>query len=126
MPRSLVSKPEEKSIQGSKATDIEWYVALALTKLDIPFKFQFPLGGGQQKRGGMVLDFLVKTVPLSTPLDIRGNYWHQPQQRVDDDLQLALMNHYGRGQFAEPVIIYGAELQTPEQAYSTVKRELRV
>jgi hypothetical protein len=44
----------------------------------------------------------------------------------EDNLQLALMNHYGRGQFAEPVIIYGAELQTIEQAYSTVKRELRV
>lgn len=126
MPQSLASKPEEKSIQGSKATDIEWNVSIALTKLDIPFMFQFQLGGGRTTRGGMVLDFLALTSPLSTPMDIRGNYWHQPQQRVEDDLQLALMNHYGRGQFAEPVVIYGAELQTPEQAYSTVKRELRV
>jgi hypothetical protein len=126
LPLSLASKPEEKSIQGSKASDIEWNTAVALDKLGLPYLYQYELGGGRVFRGGMVLDFLVITTPLSTPLDIRGDYWHQPQQRVDDDLQLALMNHYGRGQFAEPVIIYGAELQTIEQAYSTVKRELRV
>ncbi len=126
MPALLASKPEEKTIQGSDATDIEWNVSIALTRLDIPFMFQFQLGGGRTTRGGMVLDFLALTTPLSTPIDVRGNYWHQPQQRVEDDLQLALMNHYGKGRFAEPVVLYGSQLQTIEQAYSTVKRELRV
>ncbi len=112
------------TIQGAKASDIEYFVSLALDKLDIYYIFQYEILGGRTKRGGIVLDFLALTDPLSTPIDIRGNYWHQPKQRVEDDLGLAMM--MARGNFAEPVIIYGAELTTPEQAYSTVKRELRV
>jgi hypothetical protein len=126
LPQSLVSKPEDKTIQGSQATSIEYHVAIALDRLEIPYLFQFEIGGGRVFRGGMVLDFLALTTPLSTPIDVRGEYWHQPRQRIEDDLQLALMNHYGRGYFAQPVVLYGASLQTPEQAYSTVKRELRV
>ncbi|KKK70939.1 hypothetical protein LCGC14_2918950 [marine sediment metagenome] len=123
-PASLVSKSEDYTIQGSKATDIEWRVAMVLERLGLDFKYQYPLEGGRTKRGGIVLDFLVLTDPLRTPLDIRGDYWHQPRQRVDDDLGLALA--MSRGRFAEPVIIYGGELQTMEQAYSTVKRKMRV
>ena len=123
-PASLVSKSEDYTVQGSKATDIEWRVAVVLERLGLDFKYQYPLRGGRSVRGGIVLDFLVFTVPLRTPLDIRGDYWHQPRQRVDDDLGLALA--MSRGRFAEPVIIYGGELQTMEQAYSSVKRKMRV
>lgn len=114
------------SVQGSRASDIEWRVALALDKLDIPYLFQYEIGGGRTKRGGIVLDFLAITTPLSTPIDVRGEYWHQPQHKIDDDLGLALLNHYGRGMYAEPVILWGAELQTIDQAFATVKRELRI
>ena len=121
----MLSSPASKfSIQGSDATDIEWRVALSLDRLKIPYKFQYALMGGRSTRGGIVLDFLALTDPLSTPMDIRGEFWHQPQQRVDDDLALAIM--MSRGQFAEPVILYGAELQSEEQAFAAVKRELRV
>lgn len=112
------------TIQGSNATDIEWRVALALEKLKIPYMFQFEIMGGRAVRGGIVLDFLALTDPLSTPIDVRGDYWHGPKQRVDDDLALAIM--MSRGQYAEPVVMYGGELQTEEQAFATVKRELRV
>ncbi len=121
----MFSSPASKySIQGSKATDIEFYVSLALTKLHLDFKFQHPIGGGRGRRGGIVLDFLVFMPPLPTPLDLRGDYWHQPRQQIEDDLFLALA--MSQGDYAPPVIIYGGELQTPEQAFSTVKRELRV
>lgn len=115
---------EDFTIQGSNATDIEWRVALALEKLKIPYMFQFQLMGGRSTRGGIVLDFLALTDPLSTPIDVRGDYWHQAAQRVDDDLALAIM--MSRGQYAEPVVLYGGELQTEEMAYSAVRRELRV
>ena len=124
---SLISPAQNTdgyTIKGADATDIEFFVSIALTRLHLPFIFQYALGGGRTKRGGIVLDFLVLTNPLSTPLDVRGDYYHQPKQRIDDDLGLALM--MSRGRYAEPVIIYGGELQTVEQAYSTVKRELRV
>ena len=121
---SLNSPASKHSIQGSDATDIEWRVALALTKLKIPFMFQYALMGGRSTRGGIVLDFLALTDPLSTPIDVRGEYWHGARQRVDDDLALAVM--MSRGSFAEPVILYGGELQSIEQAFATVKRELRV
>ena len=121
LPNSVASK---FSIQGAAATKIEYHTALALDKLEIPYLFQFEVEGGRAIRGGIVLDFLALTSPLSTPMDIRGEYWHQPRQRIEDDLGLAMM--MARGQYATPVVIYGAELQTPEQAFATVKRELRV
>ena len=124
LPNSLASKRNDYTIKGADATDIEWRVALALEKLKVPYIFQYQLAGGRTRRGGIVLDFLALTDPLSTPIDVRGEYWHQPKQRIDDDLGLALMQ--SRGNFAEPVIIYGGELSTIEQAYSTVKRKLRL
>ena len=121
----LPNSPASKfSIQGSDATDIEWRVALALEKLKIPYMFQFALMGRRSTRGGIVLDFLALTDPLSTPIDVRGEYWHGARQRVDDDLALAVM--MSRGSYAEPVVLYGGELQSDEQAFATVKRELRV
>ncbi len=125
LPSSLVSTTDAGyTIAGKDASDIEWRVAVVLERLGLHYIFQYALEGGRTKRGGIVLDFLVLTDPLSTPLDIRGDYWHQPKQRIEDDLGLALAMNMGR--FAEPVIIYGGELQTMEQAYSTVKREMRV
>lgn len=124
-PSSLASTTDVGyTIAGSDATDIEWRVAVVLERLGLFFIFQYALMGGRSRRGGIVLDFLVLTDPLSTPLDIRGEFYHQPQQRTEDDLGLALA--MSRGQFAPPVIIYGGELQTMEQAFSTVKRELRL
>ncbi len=112
------------SIKGADATDIEWFVSIAFERLKIPYIFQYALLGGRTTRGGIVLDFLALTDPLSTPVDLRGDYWHQPKQRIDDDLRLELA--MSGGNYAEPVILYGGELTSIEQAYSTVKRELRV
>ncbi len=124
-PSSLASTTDVGyTIAGSDATDIEWRVAVVLERLGLFFIFQYALMGGRSTRGGIVLDFLVLTDPLSTPLDIRGAYWHQPKQRIEDDLGLALA--MSRGNYAEPVIIYGGELQSIEQAYATVRRELRL
>ena len=126
LPNSPVSRSEEKTIQGSKATDIEYRVAKALDTLDIPYIFQYEMFGGRSRLGGLVIDFLAITVPLSTPVDVRGEYWHGPTRKYQDDLEIAMIRHHNRGMIAEPVILWGGELQTDEQALSTVRRELRV
>jgi hypothetical protein len=113
-------------VQGQSATVYEWRVALAFTKLKLPFMFQFSLLGGRTRRGGFVLDFLVFTVPLSTPCDVRGEYWHQGRAKAEDDYQMAILKNAMGYNLAKPVILWGAELQSDEEALSVVRREFRV
>lgn len=117
-------KAGEHEVQGKKATDLEWRVALALDKLKLPYMFQFQLFGGRTKRGGVILDFLVLTAPLSTPLEVMGGYWHRSKKSADDRLKEAILRNYGS--FAEVVYVWEGELQTIADAHRAVKRELRV
>lgn len=114
----------DHEVQGNKATDLEWRVAVALERLRIPYMFQYALLGGQRRRGGLVVDFLVFTAPLSTPLEVMGGYWHRSGQRREDRLKEAMVRHLGN--FAEMVYLWEGELQTLNDAYKAVKRELRV
>jgi len=111
-------------VQGQRATDLEWRVALALEKLKLPYMFQFSLGGGRTKRGGVILDFLVFTAPLATPLEVMGQYWHRGAYQSEDKLKEAILRNYGS--FAEVVYLWQGELQTISDAHKAVKRELRV
>ena len=123
---STQSKSEEAGdeVQGQAATDLEWRVALALDKLKIPYMFQFDVEGGQRLLGGLVIDFLALTSPLSTPIEVMGGYWHRSNQTSEDRMKEALVRH--QGSYAEMVHLWEGELQTISDAYSAVKRELRV
>ena len=112
------------TVQGAKASNYEWRVALALDKLRLPYMFQFEVMGGRTKRGGLILDFLVLTVPLSTPLWVNGEYWHSGEQSSEDKLLQAIIGQYP--DFAEPVVLWGEQLQTEQDAYSAVKAAFRV
>jgi len=112
------------TVQGSKASNYEWRVAIALDKLRLPYMFQFEVMGGRTKRGGLVLDFLVLTVPLSTPVWVNGEYWHSGEQDSEDKLVQAIINQYP--DFAEAVVLWGEQLQTEQDAYSAVKAAFRV
>ena len=53
-PRRIMPLPQSPvtyEVQGKKASDIEYYVALALEKLDIEFVFQVSLLGGKTVAG---------------------------------------------------------------------------
>ena len=121
---SRPSKSEEHEVQGQDATDLEWRVALALDKLEIPYMFQFSIEGGHMRRGGVILDFLALIPPLSVPIEVMGTYWHTSSMKAEDKLKEALVRQ--KGNYAEMVYLFEGELQTIPDAYSAVKRELRV
>ncbi len=118
------SRAEEHEVQGADASVLEWRVAIALDKLEIPYIFQYELFGGSSRRGGVILDFLIILPPLSIPAEVMGGYWHRSSMKAEDRLKEALVRQ--KGNFSEMVYWWEAELQTIADAYQAVKRELRV
>ena len=119
-------EPIKYEVQGMRATDIEYFVALALEKMGVRYKFQQDFLGGRQVKGGFVLDFLVLTVPLPTPVWVHGEYWHKGKQRAIDAFQEATIFWLLEGRILPAVVLFGQDLQTEEMAYRTVKREIRI
>ena len=65
-------------INGIQAgSSYEWNVAKALWTTGWQFDYQVPILGGRSRRGGQVVDFIIHTVPLFTPLAVNGGHWHQ-------------------------------------------------
>lgn len=111
--------PRPYQIQGKAATDIEYNVALALDRLGWRYDFQVPFGGGRRRPGGTVVDFIVHTIPLPTPLYVHGEYWHRGEESELDRILIGKK----RG-FRLPVIIYGKEAANVEQARQTLIKKL--
>lgn len=106
-----------QSIQGmSPGSTLEYRVALSLTKFHWQFLYQYPIFGGRQVRGGQVVDFMVITTPLMTPLFVQGSYWHNSTRAKQDDWNLLVLNSYFRGIYAEAVQVYEDQLQTQEDS----------
>jgi len=103
-------------VQGKSASDIELRVAISLDKFNWEYQFQVGVMGGRQLRGGQVVDFIVDTKPLPTPLYIYGEYFHGSVQAERDKLMLALMSSAFHGQYAQPEILWGEQLQTQEES----------
>ena len=108
----------------SKASSNEYYVALALEKIGLDFKFQLSVAGGKSLAFGIVLDFLVMTVPLPTPVWVHGDYWHTGARRQKDLRQQDIVKQYMAGAILEPVEIWGHESDTEQMALASVRRKL--
>lgn len=67
----------------------EWWFGKALMTLQKEFDYQVSLGGGRARSGGQILDFLVHTVPLYTPVFIQGKYWHSGKYGTSDEYKIA-------------------------------------
>ena len=108
-------------VQGKRASSLEYRIAVSLTKLQIPFRFQVPYRGGTLLPGGSVLDFVVN-VPFERVVEAMGEYWHTQGRGPDEFLreQLILMTyHY-------PVIyIWGNEARTQEECDQTVRSKVK-
>lgn len=119
-------QPQRYEVEGKKATSYEWNVAQALETVGLEYIFQMSYFGGRQLRGGIVLDFLVFTRPLPTPLWVHGEYWHQGKQRTVDLMQRATMFLFMAGEAAMGEVIWGEDCKTPEDALQAVKKLFRI
>jgi hypothetical protein len=103
-------------IQGKSASDIEYRVAISLDKFHWTYTFQAGIMGGRQVRGGQVIDFLVDTMPLPTPLYIFGEYFHSGKEAERDKLMMALLASAFHGSLAPPEALWGDQLETQDEA----------
>ena len=124
-----VKKPKDEEIiqpiQGiTPDSKEEYWVAIALQRLDIEFIYHFSIYGGKSFRGGQVIDFLVYTVPLPTPVFVQGEYWHGGTKNATTQFRVAAAQRYFGGEAQPPVEIWDYEIPDRETTYRVVKRKL--
>jgi hypothetical protein len=123
---SLYLKPEpfiptaRTTVQDKDASMYAFYMAVALDYYQLGFVFQYAIEGGWMRSGGQVIDFMVATKPLITPLEVNEEYWHK------DEAHEALMaskirEALGPG-YADPKAVWGEECDTQEKAMTAVWR----
>ena len=122
-----VDLPEIHAVQGIwPDSKEEYWVALALYRLHIDFRFQYQLFGGRRYKGGQVVDFWVYTKPLPTPILVQGWYFHYAtaERAARSRMNIVYLESRLRGQANKPVEVFDTEMPTPEAAYYVVKRKL--
>jgi hypothetical protein len=120
-----VAVEEVGPIQGQKPGSIyEWRLAQALLKAGFAFDYQVAIYGGRQMRGGQVVDFLVHTVPLPTPVFADGEHWHEGSYTSEDRYKRAYLNASMGTAWNPWVSFFGPELHSVEAAYRAVRRAL--
>jgi len=81
-------------VQGRVPGSInEWYVAKALWSMRREFQFQYPLLGGTHRRGGIVIDFYVRSEPRWLPLEVQSIRWHSGKYGSGEQLRLAIIEN---------------------------------
>lgn len=110
-------------VKGMKATKNEYNVALALDKLDFEYKFQMATASKGQT-GTVILDFLVETDPLPTPLWVHGEHWHMGDRRARDLRAQQTVDEFLGGGALAPVELWGDETETETLALNAVRRAL--
>ena len=105
-----VTDSEGKSTTADSAN--EYFLSLALERLDIKFRFQVPVAGYR-------LDFMV-FIPFSNGIEIEGGYWHQRQE--EERLREAIVSRILQGElftFTED------ETDTVPHCVQTIRKYLR-
>lgn len=118
----VVSEEERTTIDGQAAgSKEEARVATALDRLGHRYFYQFRVFDIAGVRGTFRIDFLVtSTTPLSTPLEVFGEFWHRGQLGSEDALRIALIEDHFRGEANPVAILWGRDLQTQEEANAAV------
>ena len=121
----VAEEPTRAEIQGkSIGSSEEARVATALDKLGFSYIYQYQILDIRGVKGAYVVDFLALTVPLSTPVEVFGNYWHRGQMSGDDDYRLRQIEQHFQSNANEVVIIWGNEVMTQDDAHAIVRRKV--
>lgn len=124
VPFQIESEPVRLTINGKSASSYEYNFAMALDKVGLPYIFQVSYLGGRRFIGGIVLDFLVLTEPLSTPVWINGEFYHQGRRAALDYYQRIAVSLSAPGTLRPALVYWGKDVGTPEDALRVVRRDL--
>jgi hypothetical protein len=100
-------------IQGQPAQSTqEGFIAISLEKYNHSFIYQYAIMDMPGVRGSYTVDFLVtSTVPLSTPVEYFGQYWHEGQLGSEDQFRIAQINDAFGGQANDVVVLQNINTQ---------------
>lgn len=116
-----LDEPEMGLIQGqTPGSREEWRVSIALSKLGYQYDYQYSMFGGRLT-GGTIIDFMVKTEPLSTPLYVNGAYWHK---KDDFKQKLQIQKIKRLGYYRTPRIIWDYEMPDMQSTIKMVKERM--
>jgi hypothetical protein len=120
-----VSEKGPFTIQGQRASDLEWRVYKALHALgwtDSNINFQVNILGGRNP-GGQVLDFVVYGFGQVYVIPVNGSHWHgigfvaQETKQLEEMAREAMPN-------AVFIPLYTADLLSDAQAIARLRREM--
>lgn len=110
-------------IQGQMPMSInEWYVSVALDRLQIEYTYQYPIGTFGV-RGSQKIDFVCWTGLGGIPVYVQGAYWHDIRHDPDAVInQAEAQRYFGNA----PVLLMEEETGTKEKAFMAVRDKVGV
>lgn len=113
-------------IRGIKAgSKDEYWTSLALDRIQKKtgweWEYQYPVHGGRRRRGGNVIDFLVKTPGRWTMLDPMGRYWHTGHREDRKEMQ-----NVAREKRWNLIAWFTDQTPTKDSVYSFLKNEFHI
>ena len=120
------NKNEVYTIHGQTAASVnEYNVAMALDRFGLDYEYQYFFGLARIK-GFQIIDFLVKTDPKPTPLNVQGTYWHTGRYAREEQIKVLALNSRMRKHWAEMVHIWENECEDIDSAIEAVGQKLGV
>lgn len=111
-------------IQGrTPGSTLEWNVSQALDILELTYYYQYAIGD-RGLLGTIILDFLVNTPGLRTPIMVNGRYWHTGEK--DSTLDEAKIKMLMHNQVRDPVIVWEENCLTISDATSFLRQNLAI
>lgn len=102
----------------------EWRWILASLYFNVEFGYQVEIAGGNDIAGGLVLDFMMYTKPLWTPVSIKGRYWHSGRTEVQDMIRESRLAQLYKGRILPLISIYSDELPDLDTTKEVFRRTI--